>query len=595
MASNDIHLEPPDFTADSIDNHLRQLHASPPRSLLPAAEITVDERKGARDSAKRGSERSVETMIRNPLHTSSRQGLPGSYANNARDAELEHLADDERIKRILQATAKICTHSRYPHSRDPLFTRHLYSSLSFSGAATDKHSNTSDAEPLSNQPLTPVTVSPRLHRTPASRELRELARLSAESTTSEDTMFSCAPARKKLFCGKREPPKVSVTTTGIEPQGENVHLESNNSSATPGRRVDGNSRPTRPDSYVYNHRLSQIGVAVPMDENTGFEPSQYLGGARSDLDHTQWIGQPTEDPPISTATATTPMQAFETGNQGRERILSASVTLSSSSRDVGKTVTGSGNLHLAPLASNPRDDGKPLNMSTTDKPQQKSSQSAIPPGSYRSINYSHLADEPSKIHGKTALAGSSSRGVASNGVWEGPYDFNVLIDTLDSIISYANARMNSFLRPILTRLEPEMINELEHSHLYVQNKIGVFFQGRLSPGRAAQEAIRTMLPANRQVFVKLLAAVLIAQDTLAIIQEMATRDANGPPRVVETHTTCRGKAKTQSFVDRLEKIDEGLGVVCREIMKNVWGSYALDTTEVLHGTALAAVRAALRS
>jgi len=426
----------------------------------------------------------------------------------------------------------------------------------------------------------------------------------------------------------------------------NKRIESNNPSATQGRKVDGNNCSARPESYVDNHRLSQIGVAVPMDEHTGgfmdprsrcscgaylymlpgYEPLKYLRGDPSDLDLdlARWTGKPTEDPPINKATATSSSQAFETGNQGREKTLPTSGTTSSSSRDTGKTMRGSGDIPLAPLASN--SPGKFLNMSTADRSHDISSQSAFPPGSYGSVEHSHFADAPSKSHGRTLstpVVGSSSRrvasvvkttktygkapsnpfttstsssgaGEASNGVWEGPYDFNVLINTLETIVLYANARVNCFLRPILTRLEPEMVKELEDSHLYVKNKDVVSFQGRPPLGKAAQEAIRALVPPNRQVFVNLLAAILIAQDTLSILQEKAIRDANGPARFVERPATGRGKARALAFVGTLEKIDEGLGVVCLEAMKNIWGSCSTDTMEVLHGTALAAVRAALR-
>jgi len=215
MASNDIHLELPDFAADSIDNHLRQLNASPPSSLLPAAEITVDERKGARESTEKGNEQSAETVIWNPLRTISGQDLPDNHASYVRQTELEQLGDAERIRRIIQATAEICTHSRGLH-----FARDFNIVPSIATAA--ERSGSSSTASFSNPPSAPVTGSPRLHRTPASRELRTLARLSAESASSQDTMSSCITPSEKLFQEKREPPKVSVATPGIESQAQHV-------------------------------------------------------------------------------------------------------------------------------------------------------------------------------------------------------------------------------------------------------------------------------------------------------------------------------------------------------------------------------------
>ena len=223
MTSNDFHLELPAFTMDSIGNHLRQLNTSPPGSLLPAAEITVNKRKEPRDSAEESSELSAETMIWNPIRTTPHQELPGGYTKCTKAMELEQLSDDERIKRIIQATAAICTHSRGLH-----FTRDY--NLAVSGAITEEYSRNLNAAGLFNPPLNPVfnpssttvTGPRRLYRITASRELRELARLSAESTSSQDTMLPCFPTRKKLFRGKRELPKDLVATPGIESQEEKV-------------------------------------------------------------------------------------------------------------------------------------------------------------------------------------------------------------------------------------------------------------------------------------------------------------------------------------------------------------------------------------
>ena len=372
---------------------------------------------------------------------------------------------------------------------------------------------------------------------------------------------------------------------------------------------------------------------MPLDENTGgfpdqhgrcscgaylymlpgYEPLHYLHRARSDLDHTCWFGRATEGPPNTTVVAMASWQAFETGNQDRERTFYTSVTTSSSSEEAGKTGRDSGNLPLAPLISSPiRDGSQRLGMSTTDKSHETSIRSAISPGSYRRLNPSDFVGKPDKIRGRimpTSVAGSSSCGVAnsrpfttmssstqadeaSKGVWEGPHDLNVLINTLDSIVSFANARVNTFLRPILTRLEPAMIQKLEDSYLCVVKRRLV---PGLPPGKAAQGAIRAMVPSNRQTFVRILAAVLIAQDTLLILQEKATRDAIGSAQFAERPATRRGKVKPLGLIGTLERIGEGLEAMCYETMKNVWGSCTPDTMEVLHGTALAAVRAALSS
>jgi len=217
MAPLDFHLELPEFTVGSIEEHLRQLNASPPRSLLPAAEITSTVRTRARDRAKRDSELSAETVIHNPLSTFSRQGLRWSYANYARNSEQEQLADNERIKRIIRATAGICTHRR-GHNFIPDFNI----TLALGDTATDEDSGESDAESFSKLlPILPASGSPRLHRTTASRELRKLAGVSSKDAKPQDMDFTCG-LKGKLFHGRHKTPKVPFDTPGSEPQGPDI-------------------------------------------------------------------------------------------------------------------------------------------------------------------------------------------------------------------------------------------------------------------------------------------------------------------------------------------------------------------------------------
>ena len=212
-----IHLELPEFTVSSIEEHLRQLNASPPKSLLPAAEITGTVRTAARDSVKRDSQLSAETVTDDPLSTISRQGLRWSYANYARDSEQEQLADDDRIKRIIRATAGICTYRR-GHN----FTPDFNITLALGGTATDEESGESDAESLPKLlPTPPASGSPRLHRTTASRELRKLAGLSPKDAKYQDMDFACG-LKGKLFHGRRKAPNISTDTPGHEPQGPGI-------------------------------------------------------------------------------------------------------------------------------------------------------------------------------------------------------------------------------------------------------------------------------------------------------------------------------------------------------------------------------------
>lgn len=367
-------------------------------------------------------------------------------------------------------------------------------------------------------------------------------------------------------------------------------LETINQPATAGRRTDEDDRPASLNSNsqtAHIHRTSQIGVAVPLDESTGrslnlnsrysfnahlyvllgFGSWQYLSGARSGMRDLASV----ENLPANTATSANPPQAVNTTDPGR----SYSIT-SNSPRDASKTTVEYGTLPPVPAASKSRQDGRePLNMSITDKRYGKSSSSSTPPSFSRRIKYSRTEE-------------------ASSNVWQGPYDFNLSIDKIEKVVSQTNATMSIRYLPILVRLEPEMIEALQGSHMYLELRKVVSHQGRLPLGKAAQEAIRAIVPADRHHFLPLFSAILIAQDTLYDLREKAAIDPIGPPNVTEAFPTRRGKTMGISFQDRLAKIDEGLEAMCHEIMKDIWGSCSQKATDSLHTAAFGMVRA-LRS
>lgn len=219
MVPPEFSFDMPGFATNSGENNLPQLDTWQPRSLLPTVELTGAGEKGVKASVvtiRDMGERSAEIPMQIP-NTSPRQRPLWSYADYARDTEQERMEDDERIKRIIRATSAICAHSN-GHS----FTRDFKVTLEISGAASDECPDSSDAESLSKPPPLPVVGSPRLHRSLASRELRKLARISAQYANSPAMESACGKLKNKLFHGKREPPKVTVTNPAIKPQGQNM-------------------------------------------------------------------------------------------------------------------------------------------------------------------------------------------------------------------------------------------------------------------------------------------------------------------------------------------------------------------------------------
>lgn len=301
----------------------------------------------------------------------------------------------------------------------------------------------------------------------------------------------------------------------------------------------------------------------------GCESWQYLYGARTSIVDLA----STENPPADIAISANPPQAVNIANQG---LAAFSVITSNSPQDTTKINVEHGILSSALVAPKScRDGGEPLNMSIPDKRHEKSSSSSTPPSFSRPIIHSP-ADE------------------TSSNVWQGPYDFNILIDTIEKAVSQSNATTSNPYLPILVRLDPEMVEALQGSHLYLESGKFVSLQGHLRPGKAAEEAIRAIVPADRHVFLPLFAAVLIAQDTLSDLREKAAGDPIRPPHVTEAFSTRHGMTMALSLQDRLAKIDEGLEAVCHEIMQDIWSSCSQRVTDSLHNAVFGLVRA-LRS
>lgn len=417
-------------------------------------------------------------------------------------------------------------------------------------------------------------------------------------------------------------------------------LETINPFATPEREVDEDERSDDGQANTatpYSRRVSQIGVALPLDENTGesldlhsrrscgaylyilpgSEPAQYLYETRSNLDDRAcWFGHPTKTLLANLIGAATPLRAVETATHGPGQTSVPSIMSSSPSRAADKTMSSYRNVPFTVAASNSGRDGSKARDDTTDNPHNRFSSISRSLGADQRVTYSHLVDKPSKDYGNkssipfvanptTTPASSTPAVQGSKNVWEGPYDLGLLIDRLDKIVK---TNTNS---PILIRFEPEMVELLEGSHLYLEPANAMSTPRRLPPGKAAQEAVRSMVPANRQMFVEIFAAVLIAQDTLSVLQMKAMRDPIGPTRLGGAATTPRGFtiesirhklgkidggfARAKSIQHRLGKIDRGLEDICHEIMQTLWYDSTKEVKRSLHAGALAAVRDALRS